>query len=85
MKAFGVKFLIIFKKKKFVTLESMTYLRPSAKVSFILIITFELIVVPCDLCPIIAYANVIMIFYNNIHHMYIFVEIYVFSKPSLWS
>jgi hypothetical protein len=34
--------------------------------------------VPCDLCPIIAYANVIMMFYNNIHHMYIFVDIYVF-------
>ncbi len=85
MKAFGVKFLIIFKTKLFVALESTTYVRLGAKASFISIITFELIVVPCDLCPIIAYANVIMMFYNNIHHMYIFVEIHVFSKPFLWS
>ncbi len=59
MKSFGVKFPIIFKKIIFVTLESMTYVKPSAKASFISIINFELIVMPCDLCPIIAYANVI--------------------------
>ncbi len=58
-KSFGVRFPIIFKFFLFVTLESMTYVRPSAKASFISIITFELIVAPCDLWPIIAYANVI--------------------------
>jgi hypothetical protein len=47
------------KKNLFVTLESMTYVKPGAKASFISIITFELIVVPCDLCLVIAYANVI--------------------------
>jgi hypothetical protein len=59
MKLFGVQFPIIFKKNLFVTLESMTYVKPGAKASFILIITFELIVVPYDLCLVIAYANVI--------------------------
>ncbi len=58
-KSFGVRFFIIFKFFLFVNLESMTYVRPSAKASFISIITFELIFVPCDLCLIIAYANVI--------------------------
>jgi len=37
----------------------MTCVRPGPKASFISIITFELIVAPCDLCPVIAYANVI--------------------------
>jgi hypothetical protein len=59
MKSFGVNFPIIFKKNLFVTLESMTYVRLGAKAFFISIITFELIVVPFDLCPIITYANVI--------------------------
>ncbi len=58
-KSFGIRFPIIFKLFLFVTLESMTYVKPSAKASFISIITFELIILPCDLCPIIAYANVI--------------------------
>jgi hypothetical protein len=43
----------------FVTLKSMTYVRPSAKTFFISIISFELIVVPCDLWLVNAYANVI--------------------------
>jgi hypothetical protein len=55
----SARYEIICKKYIFVTLKSMTYVRPSAKASFILIITFELIVAPCDLWPIIAYANVI--------------------------
>ncbi len=59
MKSFGVRFPIIFKLFMFVTFKNMTYVRPGAKASFISIITFELIVAPCDLWPVITYANVI--------------------------
>jgi hypothetical protein len=59
MKSFGIRFHIIFKFFQFVTLESMTYVRPSAKAYFISIITFELIVVLSYLCPVITYADVI--------------------------
>ncbi len=53
------KISYFFKFFLFVTLKSMTYVRPCAKASFILIMTFELIVAPCDLCLVIAYADVI--------------------------
>jgi len=59
MKSFGVRFIVDFKFFLFVTLESITYVKPGAKAYFISIITFELIVSPCDLWPIITYANVI--------------------------
>jgi hypothetical protein len=59
MKSFGVKKIIMFNFFLFVTLESMTYVRSSANPFYISIITFELIVVPCDSCPVIPYANVI--------------------------
>ncbi len=59
LKSFGVRFLVDFKFFLFVTFESMTYVRLGAKTFLISIITFELIVPPCDLWPIITYANVI--------------------------
>ncbi len=58
-KPFGLKVPTIFKFAQFVILESITYVKPSAKASFMSMSTFVMIVVPCDLCPIIAYANVI--------------------------
>ncbi len=59
MKSFGVRFSIIFKFFLFVTFKNMKYVRPGAKAFFISIITFELIVAPCELWLVIAYANVI--------------------------
>ncbi len=49
LKSFGVRFLVDFKFFLFVTFESMTYVRLGAKTFLISIITFELIVPPCDL------------------------------------
>jgi hypothetical protein len=42
----------------------------NVKASFMSLIPFVVVVTPCDLWLVITYASTIM-FYNNIHHMYI--------------
>jgi hypothetical protein len=62
VKSFRVRFPIIniFKLFRFVILESMTYVRLGAKVSFMSMITFVVIVhAPCDLCLVITYVSTI--------------------------